>query len=106
MVKLMRKCNSTYGTFKDKYAASYDPQAANNICVAGQLLLLDLIEHVENMCECKAVNINTDGIFYEVPNQDEADKLDLIVHEWEYRTGLNMERSEWAAIHQDRKSVV
>ena len=22
------------------------------------------------------------------------------MHEWEYRTGLNMERSEWAAIHQ------
>lgn len=47
--------NSTYGTFKDKYAASYDPQAANNICVAGQLLLLDLIEHVEAMCNCKLV---------------------------------------------------
>lgn len=92
--------NSLYGTFKDKYAASYDPKAANNICVAGQLLLLDLIEHVEKHCDVKAVNINTDGIFYEVPNQDEADKLDLIVREWEYRTGLNMERTEWCGIHQ------
>ena len=92
--------NSTYGTFKDKYAASYDPQAANNICVAGQLLLLDLIEHVEAYANVKALNINTDGVFYEVPNQDEADKLDLIVREWEHRTGLNMERSEWRGIHQ------
>ena len=92
--------NSTYGTYKDKYAASYDPQAANNICVAGQLLLLDLIEHVEAHTNVKALNINTDGVFYEVPNQDEADKLDLIVREWEHRTGLNMERSEWTGIHQ------
>ena len=92
--------NSTYGTYKDKYAASYDPQAANNICVAGQLLLLDLIEHVEAHTNVKALNINTDGVFYEVPSQDEADKLDLIVREWEHRTGLNMERSEWCGIHQ------
>ena len=92
--------NSTYGTYKDKFAAAYDPQMANNICVAGQLLLLDLIEHVEVYCNVRACNINTDGVFYEVPNQDEADKLDLIVREWEYRTGLNMERTEWCGIHQ------
>lgn len=92
--------NSTFGGFKDKYAASYDPQAANNICVAGQLLLLDLIEHVEAHTNAKLCQVNTDGVFYEVPNQDEADKLDLIVREWEHRTGLNMERSEWTGIHQ------
>lgn len=92
--------NSTFGGFKDKYAASYDPQAANNICVAGQLLLLDLIEHVEAHTNTKLTQVNTDGVFYEVPNQDEADKLDLIVREWEHRTGLNMERSEWRGIHQ------
>ena len=92
--------NSSYGLYKDKYAASYDPQAANNICVAGQLLLLDLMEHVEKLCDVKLLQANTDGLYYEVSSKEESDKLDLIVHEWEYRTGLNMERSEWCGIHQ------
>lgn len=47
--------NSSYGLLKDQYAASYDPQMANNICVAGQLLLLDLMEHVENHTSTKLV---------------------------------------------------
>ena len=92
--------NSLFGVYKDKYAAAYDPQAANNICVAGQLLMLDLMEHVEKSCDVRLLQANTDGLYYEVSSQDEADKLALIVHEWEYRTGLNTECSEWAAIHQ------
>lgn len=92
--------NSTYGTYKDKFAASYDPQAANNICAAGQLLLLDLVEHIEcNSC-AKLIQVNTDGVFYEIADQFEADKLDAVVSAWEQRTGLNMERSEWQGIHQ------
>lgn len=39
--------NSTYGAMKDKFNALYDPLMANNVCVTGQLLLLDLIEHLE-----------------------------------------------------------
>lgn len=39
--------NSTYGCFKDKTSSLYDPLMANNICIAGQLLLLDLIERLE-----------------------------------------------------------
>lgn len=39
--------NSTYGALKDRFNPLYDPMNANNVCVAGQLLLLDLIEHLE-----------------------------------------------------------
>lgn len=39
--------NSCYGTFKDKYNPLYDPRQSNNVCVTGQLLLLDLIEKLE-----------------------------------------------------------
>lgn len=35
--------NSTYGAMKDKHNAMFDPRQANNVCVGGQLLLLDLI---------------------------------------------------------------
>ena len=41
--------NSTYGTFKDKNNQLYDPLMANNICIFGQLLLLDLIEKLESL---------------------------------------------------------
>lgn len=44
-------CNTTYGCMKDKNNALYDPQMANNVCVAGQLLLLDLIEKIEDVSE-------------------------------------------------------
>ena len=43
--------NSTYGAMKDKYNPMYDPRQANNVCVFGQLLLLDLIEHLEGHCD-------------------------------------------------------
>lgn len=36
--------NSTYGIFKDKYSSAYDPKRANEVCVNGQLLLIDLID--------------------------------------------------------------
>lgn len=47
MVNQGYKGNSTYGAMKDKFNALYDPLQANNVCVTGQLLLLDLIEHLE-----------------------------------------------------------
>ncbi|HFG9290770.1 TPA: hypothetical protein ACGI32_003875, partial [Clostridioides difficile] len=39
--------NKTYGGMKDKNNNLYDPRQANNVCVSGQLLLLDLIEKLE-----------------------------------------------------------
>lgn len=43
--------NSTYGAMKDKNNNLYDPLMANNICIHGQLLILDLIEKLESVCE-------------------------------------------------------
>lgn len=37
--------NSTYGACKDKMNALYDPRQANNVCVNGQLMLIDLVYH-------------------------------------------------------------
>lgn len=39
--------NSCYGTFKDEFNPLYDPRQSNNVCVTGQLLILDLIEKLE-----------------------------------------------------------
>jgi DNA polymerase elongation subunit (family B) len=44
--------NGTYGAMKDKFNNLYDPKNANNVCVNGQLLLLDLIE------TCRRIIVN------------------------------------------------
>ena len=92
-------CNTTYGCYKDKHNPLYDPLMANNICVAGQLLLLDLIEKIEPYFQL--VQSNTDGILVKLDDTDEAfDRLDNIVKEWETRTGLVMEFSEYSRVVQ------
>lgn len=81
--------NSTYGICKDPSNSMYDPRRANEVCVNGQLLLLDLIEHLEGHCEL--IQSNTDGLIIQIPDTDEAfDMVDDICHEWECRTGMQL----------------
>ena len=81
--------NSTYGICKDPTSSAYDPRQANNVCVNGQLLLLDLLEHLEGHCEL--IQANTDGLIIQIPDTDEAfDKIDDICFEWETRTGMQL----------------
>lgn len=92
-------CNSTYGCMKDKNNGLYDPQNANNVCIAGQLLLLDLIEKLEEIPNFKLIQSNTDGILVLIKRKY-FDLFDDIVHEWETRTGLNMEFSYYKRCYQ------
>lgn len=43
--------NSTFGASKDQYNNLFDPRNANNVCIAGQLLLTDLIDKLEDHCQ-------------------------------------------------------
>lgn len=81
--------NGTYGICKDKYSSAYDPRQANNVCVNGQLLLLDLLEHLEPYCE--VIQSNTDGLIIQIEDTDEAyNKIDDICYEWEQRTKMSL----------------
>lgn len=81
--------NATYGISKDQFSAAYDPRRANEVCVNGQLLLIDLLEHLEGSCEL--IQSNTDGLIIQIPDTDEAfDKVDDICFEWEKRTGMQL----------------
>lgn len=101
--------NSTYGAMKDKNNQLYDPLMANEICIHGQLLLLDLIEKLEPYAEI--IQSNTDGILIKMPenvpgahlnNAEDVwfNLIDDIVHEWEERTGLMMEFDEYKRVFQ------
>lgn len=102
-IALKEPLNGTYGAMKDKNNPLYDPLMANNICVHGQLLLLDLMEKLEPYAEI--IQSNTDGILIKMPNKykDEDfwfETIDDIVYEWEQRTGLKMEFDEYQKVFQ------
>lgn len=82
--------NAISGQMKQKQSALYDPMSNNSICINGQLLLLDLVEHVEPYC--MLIQNNTDGIIVKLENyESDFDKLDDVVYEWEQRTGMKMD---------------
>jgi DNA polymerase len=82
--------NSISGQMKQKGSALYDPMSNNSICVNGQLMLLDLVEHLEPYS--KLIQNNTDGIVIQLFNYDrDFDIIDQVVSEWESRTGMKMD---------------
>lgn len=84
--------NSTYGASKDKYNNLYDPLQANNVCINGQLMLLDLIEHIEKtITGALLIQSNTDGVMFKLPNIETFDKYKEIAKEWEIRTRMELE---------------
>lgn len=81
--------NSTYGICKDKNSSAYDPRQANNVCVNGQLMLLDLLEHLEGYADI--IQSNTDGIILQVADNDDAEKkMREICQEWMDRTKMGL----------------
>jgi DNA polymerase len=82
--------NAISGQMKQKSSALYDPMSNNSICINGQLLLLDLVEHIEPYCEL--IQNNTDGIIVKLKDYEhDFDVLDDVVYEWEQRTGMKMD---------------
>lgn len=90
--------NSTYGAMKDQYNPLYDPLMANNVCLAGQLLLLDLIEKIEPYC--KLIQSNTDGLFMKVEKEADINIIKKVANEWENRTRLTLEWDVYEKIYQ------
>lgn len=82
--------NAISGQMKQKSSALYDPMSNNSICINGQLLLLDLVEHIEPYCEL--IQNNTDGIIVKLKDYEhDFGVLDDVVYEWEQRTGMKMD---------------
>lgn len=82
--------NAISGQMKQKSSALYDPMSNNSICINGQLLLLDLVEHIEPYCEL--IQNNTDGNIVKLKDYEhDFDVLDDVVYEWEQRTGMKMD---------------
>lgn len=84
--------NSTYGASKDQYNSLYDPLQANNVCVNGQLMLLDLIEHVEKAIPgAVLIQSNTDGVMFKLPHDSDLEVYKRVCNEWSFRTKMGLE---------------
>jgi hypothetical protein len=81
--------NSSYGAMKDKNNGLYDPLMANNVCINGQILLLDLIEKLED--KFQLIQSNTDGVMFKVNSRDDIPVYEAICNEWSKRTRMGLE---------------
>lgn len=90
--------NSAYGAMKDPNNSLYDPLQGNNVCVAGQLLLLDLIEKLED--HCQLIQCNTDGLLIHLPDEQQLPVVKAICHEWEERTAMTLESDYYTEVYQ------
>lgn len=90
--------NSTYGAMKDKYNNLYDPRQANNVCINGQLMLLDLIEKLED--HVQIIQSNTDGILVKLKCMEDFEKVKAICNEWENRTRMGLEYDLYTKVIQ------
>ena len=82
--------NGTYGIMKDAQNKAYDPRNANLVCVNGQLMLLDLIEHLQDVESFELIQSNTDGLIIKIKKSD-FDRVDDICYEWESRCNMELE---------------
>jgi hypothetical protein len=94
--------NGTYGAMKDKYNQLYDPLMANNVCVTGQILLLDLIDKIEQKFgdKCELIQSNTDGILVKLPSKEYYDEYVSVCDEWSKRTRLDLEHDVYVTVYQ------
>lgn len=87
--------NTFFGAMGSEYNRLYDPLQCNQICITGQLYLIDLIEKLTPYS--RLIQSNTDGICFQTKNRS---KCEEIIHEWEERTGMNMEIDNIKQIYQ------
>lgn len=94
--------NSTYGAMKDKYNQLYDPLMANNVCVTGQLLLLDLIDKIEQEFgdKCELIQSNTDGILVKLETKELYDRYLQVCEIWSKRVRLDLEHDIYVKVFQ------
>lgn len=83
--------NALSGGMKDKTNPAYDPRNNNCMCINGQLMLLDLIEHLEVVPGFELIQSNTDGLIIRIPDTDEAFAMvDDICYDWEARCSTEL----------------
>lgn len=83
--------NTTYGCMGSEYNNLYDPTNRLKVCIFGQATIVDLLDKLEDKINTLEIyQSNTDGIVVAC-DKSEYDLCEQIIHDWEQRTGLEME---------------
>ena len=92
--------NTTYGAMLNQYNSLYDPLMGRSVCISGQLLLLELANHLVTACETlEVVALNTDGILISFEECEQPTVVE-ITEEWQERTGFVLEEEAIAKLIQ------
>lgn len=87
--------NTFFGAMGYKYNKLYDLKMNQQVCITGQLLLIDLLEKLEPYITL--IQSNTDGIMFTTKYIDVCRK---IIQEWMDKTGLIMEEDVIQEVYQ------
>ena len=90
--------NSTYGGTLDPFSDIYDPAKGRQVCVLGQLFIVDLLEKLEPYTTL--IQSNTDGVYVIPTSPENAVHAKAEVEAFERRTGLVMEIDHYTAMYQ------
>ena len=88
--------NATFGAMKSEYNMLFDPKQANNICINGQLILIQLIKELEP--HCQLIQSNTDGIIVKYNNN--YDTLEEIINDFGKRFNLGFDIDKITKVSQ------
>lgn len=77
--------NATFGAKKSEFNDLFDPKMANNICINGQLILLQLVTELKGLVQ--VIQANTDGIIVKYNNN--YDEIMEIVNDFGRRFRLD-----------------
>lgn len=86
--------NGSYGQMGYESGQMYDKKMANNVCIHGQLIALDLVEKLEKVGIIRMTN--TDGVLVQVFSEEDIKKVEYICNEVSKRVriGIDVERYE------------
>ena len=90
--------NSSFGGMIDTFSDFYDPAKGRQVCILGQLFLVDLLEKLEPYVAL--LNSNTDGVYVMPTSPENALKAEAVVKEFERRTGMTLEIDHYVAMYQ------
>lgn len=89
--------NGTFGKTGSAYSVLYAPSMLLQTTLTGQLSLLMLIEWHEYY-GIPVISANTDGLVIACPRHL-LPTSDWLIEEWQRRTGLEMENTDWRALY-------
>lgn len=87
--------NTLFGAMGHQYNKLFDLKMNRQVCITGQLLLIDLLEKLKP--HINLVQSNTDGLLFQTKDIETCRK---IIHQWEEKTGLTMEEEKVEEIYQ------